>query len=242
MKQKVLVTGGAGYIGAHTVVELQEHGYEVVIIDDLSNSRIEVIDAIYKITGIKPKFEQLDLCDHSKLKGFFEKHKNILAAIHFAASKKVGESVAKPLKYYHNNLLSTIHLLQEMDKRNIKKFVFSSSCTVYGEPDESPVTEDAPLKPAISPYGSTKRICEEIIKDQTAISGLKAISLRYFNPIGAHPSTLIGSLPMNDSDNLMPAITQTAIGKRDVLKVYGNDYSTVDGSCIRDYIHVTDIA
>lgn len=240
--QTILVTGGTGYIGSHTVVELQEQGYDVVIIDDLSNSSIEVLDAICQITGTKPGFEQFDLCDNDKLTDFFNRYDNISSIIHFAACKAVGESVQYPLKYYRNNLLSLMNLLQAMSSHDIKNFVFSSSCTVYGEPDELPVTENTPLKPAVSPYGNTKRIGEEIIRDSTENSDINSISLRYFNPIGAHQSCLIGEVPSDSSDNLIPPITQTAIGKRESFNVYGNDYDTPDGSCIRDYIHVVDIA
>lgn len=240
--QPILVTGGTGYIGSHTVVELQEQGYDVIIIDDLSNSSIEVLDAICQITGTKPGFEQFDLCDNDKLTNFFNRYDNISSIIHFAACKAVGESVKYPLKYYRNNLLSLMNLLQAMNSHDIKNFVFSSSCTVYGEPDELPVTENTPLKPAVSPYGNTKRIGEEIIRDSTENSDINSISLRYFNPIGAHQSGLIGEIPSDSSDNLIPPITQTAIGKRESFNVYGNDYDTPDGSCIRDYIHVVDIA
>ena len=242
MKQRVLVTGGTGYIGSHTVVCLQEQGYDVVIIDNLSNSSIKVLDAICKITGIKPGFEQLDLCDNDKLTAFFKRHDNISSIIHFAAFKSVGESVQEPLKYYRNNLLSLLNLLQAMGNNDIKNIVFSSSCTVYGEPDELPVTETTPLKPAVSPYGNTKRICEDMIRESAETIGINGISLRYFNPIGAHSSALIGEAPSETSDNLIPPITQTAIGKRRSFEVYGNDYDTPDGSCIRDYIHVVDVA
>ncbi len=239
----VLVTGGTGYIGSHTVVELQQSGYEVVIVDNLSNSNIEVLDGITRITGIKPQFEQVDCCDYQKLADVFNKHKGIKAVIHFAASKAVGESVEKPLLYYRNNLQSLINLLEIMIANNAPNLVFSSSCTVYGQPDVLPVTEDAPVKPAMSPYGNTKQIDEEIIRD-TAYSGapLKSILLRYFNPIGAHPSAEIGELPIGVPQNLVPFITQTAIGLRKELSVFGKDYNTPDGSCIRDYINVVDLA
>ncbi len=240
---KILVTGGVGFIGSHTVVELQNAGFQVVIIDNLSNSNIEVLDRIEKITGIRPEFEQFNLCEEQKVIEFFKKHSDIKAAIHFAASKAVGESVAKPLLYYKNNLLSLVNLLNTMLQFNISNFVFSSSCTVYGQPDILPVTEEAPIKKAESPYGNTKQIGEEIIYD-TIVSNdsLKAICLRYFNPIGAHATSLIGEIPVGVPNNLMPFITQTAIGIRQQLKVYGNDYDTHDGTCIRDYIHVVDLA
>ena len=242
MAMKILVTGGTGYIGSHTVVELQQKGYEVVIIDNLSNSTKEVIYSIEKITGILPEFHEIDMCDETLTKKFFSKNKDISGVIHFAAFKAVGESMEQPLKYYHNNLSSLINLLKCMNEQKINNFVFSSSCTVYGQPDILPVKEDAPFKKAFSPYGHTKQICEEIIDRAARIYGLKAISLRYFNPIGAHESALIGELPIGIPNNLVPFITQTAIGKRDYLRVFGNDYNTTDGTCIRDYIHVVDIA
>ena len=243
MKKQVLVTGGTGYIGSHTVVELINEGFEVIIIDNLSNSKIEVLDGIEKIAGKRPIFEQFDLCDFNRLDLFFKKYPNLEAVIHFAAFKAVGESVDLPLKYYRNNLISLINLLEGMAKYNIPNFVFSSSCTVYGQPDILPVTEKAPIKKALSPYGNTKQISEEIIQDaQIPNKALKAISLRYFNPIGAHPTSLIGELPLGVPNNLVPFITQTAIGLRDELKVFGNDYNTPDGSCIRDYINVVDLA
>jgi UDP-glucose 4-epimerase len=243
MKKKILVTGGTGYIGSHTAVELIEDGFDVVIIDNLYNSEAEVIDRIEKITGVKPFLEVFDLCDAERLNNFFEKNRDIAAIIHFAAYKAVGESVNKPLEYYRNNLVSLMNLLEVMKKFSIPNMVFSSSCTVYGQPEILPVTEDTPSQPAISPYGNTKQIGEEIIKD-TTISGkdIKAISLRYFNPIGAHPSGLIGELPRGVPENLVPFITQTAIGLREVLRVFGNDYNTPDGSCIRDYLHVSDLS
>lgn len=243
MKKKILVTGGTGYIGSHTAVELINEGYEVVIVDNLYNSEAEVIDRIAQITGTKPHLEVFDLCDKEKVDGFFKKHDDISAIIHFAAYKAVGESVNKPLEYYRNNLLSLINLLEAMKAFNIPHFVFSSSCTVYGQPEKLPVTEDAPLQPATSPYGNTKQIGEQIIRDTVfSDNRLKAISLRYFNPIGAHPSALIGELPRGVPENLVPFITQTAIGLRKELKVFGNDYNTPDGSCIRDYLHVVDLA
>ncbi|MGD0340829.1 MAG: UDP-glucose 4-epimerase GalE [Bacteroidales bacterium] len=243
MKKRIIVTGGTGYIGSHTAVELIENGFEVILIDNLYNSEAVVADRIGKITGIRPHLEVFDICDGEKLKDFFRKNKNISAIIHFAAYKAVGESVNKPLEYYRNNLVSLINLLEEMCEYNITALVFSSSCTVYGQPEKLPVTEDAPIQPAISPYGNTKKICEEIIRDTVASNKkIKAISLRYFNPIGAHKSALIGELPRGVPENLVPFITQTAMGLRDELKVFGNDYNTPDGSCIRDYLHVVDLA
>jgi UDP-glucose 4-epimerase len=239
---KILVTGGTGYIGSHTVVELQQKGYEVIIVDNLSNSSESVLSSIEKISGKKPVFEKIDLTDDAAIISLFEKHKQIKGVIHFAAFKAVGESVENPLKYYHNNLYSLINLLICMKKAKIKPLVFSSSCTVYGEPDSLPVTEKAPIKAALSPYGNTKQICEEIIKDTLKTSDLQTVLLRYFNPIGAHNSALIGELPIGVPNNLVPYITQTAIGKRELLNVYGNDYPTPDGTCIRDYIHVVDLA
>jgi UDP-glucose 4-epimerase len=243
MKKKILVTGGTGYIGSHTSVELIEEGFDVVIIDNLYNSEAEVVERIEKITGIKPALTVFDLCDQDKLNNFFEKNRGIDAIIHFAAYKAVGESVIKPLEYYRNNLVSLMNLMDAMKKFSIPNMVFSSSCTVYGQPEKLPVTEDAPLQPAISPYGNTKKIGEEIIRD-TTVSGIdiRAISLRYFNPIGAHPTAIIGELPRGVPENLVPFITQTAIGLRDELKVFGNDYDTPDGSCIRDYLHVSDLS
>jgi UDP-glucose 4-epimerase len=243
MKKKILVTGGTGYIGSHTAVELINEGYEVVIVDNLYNSEAEVIDRIAQITGTKPHLEVFDLCNREKVDSFFTKNSDTSAIIHFAAYKAVGESVNKPLDYYRNNLLSLINLLEAMKAFNIPHFVFSSSCTVYGQPEKLPVTEDAPLQPATSPYGNTKQIGEQIIRDTVfSDNRLKAISLRYFNPIGAHPSALIGELPRGVPENLVPFITQTAIGLRKELKVFGNDYNTPDGSCIRDYLHVVDLA
>lgn len=243
MKRKILVTGGTGYIGSHTTVELIEKGFDVVIIDNLFNSEAEVIDRIGQITGTRPELEVFDLCDSERLNNFFKKHAGISGIIHFAAYKAVGESVNKPLEYYRNNLLTLINLLDAMRTFDIPGLVFSSSCTVYGQPEKLPVSENAPLQPATSPYGNTKQVCEEIIRDTAASnSKIKAISLRYFNPIGAHPSTLIGELPRGIPENLVPFITQTAYGLRDELKVFGNDYNTSDGSCIRDYLHVVDLA
>jgi len=243
MKKKILVTGGAGYIGSHTSVELIQEGFDVVIIDNLSNSEVEVVDRIHKITGVKPVLEVFDLCEKDRVDQFFSKNKDISAVIHFAAYKAVGESVNKPLDYYRNNLLSLVNILDSIKSNGICNFVFSSSCTVYGQPDRLPVTEISPLQPATSPYGNTKQIGESIIRDATVSDkNIKAISLRYFNPIGAHPSSLIGELPRGVPENLVPFITQTAIGLRDELKVFGNDYDTPDGSCIRDYLHVVDLA
>jgi UDP-glucose 4-epimerase len=243
MKKKILVTGGTGYIGSHTAVELINEGFDVVIIDNLYNSEAEVADSIHNITGFKPQLQVFDLCDKEKTDAFFIKNKDISAVIHFAAYKAVGESVNKPLDYYRNNLLSLVNLLSAMKQNGIPHFVFSSSCTVYGQPEKLPVTEDAPLQPATSPYGNTKQVGETIIRDTTiSDKNIKAISLRYFNPIGAHPSALIGELPRGVPENLVPYITQTAYGLRDELSVFGNDYDTPDGSCIRDYLHVVDLA
>ncbi|MGA9649985.1 MULTISPECIES: UDP-glucose 4-epimerase GalE [Pedobacter] len=238
---KILVTGGTGYIGSHTVVELHNAGYEVVIVDDLSNSSIKILDQIESIIGIKPEFHQFDLCDTQKVKDFAAKHTDITGIIHFAAFKAVGESVEKPLKYYRNNFFSLINLLEVFNK-NID-FVFSSSCTVYGQPDSLPVTEAEKVKPAESPYGNTKQIAEEILVETAAVTpALNIVALRYFNPVGAHKSALIGELPNGVPANLVPFITQSAIGKRGPIMVHGNDYSTPDGSAIRDYIHVVDLA
>lgn len=240
---KVLVTGGTGYIGSHTAVELINEGFEVVIVDNLSNSNIDVLNGIEKITGIRPAFENIDCVDYVSMDRMIEKHKDIDAIIHFAASKAVGESVEKPLLYYRNNLVSLINILQLMPIHKVKNMVFSSSCTVYGQPDVLPVTEQAPIKLAQSPYGNTKQIGEEIIHDTLhACADLKSIILRYFNPIGAHASAEIGELPNGVPNNLLPFITQTAIGMRKQLQVFGDDYNTPDGSCVRDYIHVVDLA
>lgn len=240
---KVLVTGGTGYIGSHTAVELINEGFEVIIVDNLSNSKIEVLNGIEKITGVRPAFENIDCVDYVALDRMFEKYKGISAIIHFAASKAVGESVEKPLFYYRNNLVSLINLLQLMPVHNVRNFVFSSSCTVYGQPDILPVTEDAPIKEALAPYGNTKQIGEEIIRDTAHANAFyRSIILRYFNPIGAHPSAEIGELPNGVPNNLLPFVTQTAIGIRKQLSVFGNDYNTPDGSCIRDYINVVDLA
>jgi UDP-glucose 4-epimerase len=239
---KVLVTGGTGYIGSHTVVELQEAGFDVVIADNLVNSDQEVVNSIGMITGIVPAFEKTDLSRPGQVKELFEKHPGLEAVIHFAALKAVGESVKMPLEYYRNNIFSLVNLLVTMKEFSVDKFVFSSSCTVYGQADTLPVREDSPLQEAESPYGNTKRIAEDILRDEVAAGDLRCISLRYFNPIGAHPSSLIGELPLGVPDNLVPYITQTAIGKRDKLKVFGNDYDTADGTPIRDYIHVVDLS
>ncbi len=242
MKQKILVTGGTGYIGSHTVVELQQSGYEIVIIDNLSNSNIEVLDGIEQITGVKPHFYQADCLDTAALRTIFSEH-NIVGIIHFAASKAVGESINKPLLYYRNNLVSLLNLLDLMIEFKVEPIVFSSSCTVYGQPDVLPVKESSPIKEALSPYGNTKQICEEIIRDTVhANKGINSIILRYFNPVGAHSSALIGELPNGVPQNLLPFITQTAIGIRKELSVFGDDYNTPDGSCIRDYINVVDLA
>jgi UDP-glucose 4-epimerase len=243
MKKKILVTGGTGYIGSHTTVELIEEGFDAIIIDNLCNSEADVVDRIHKITGIKPPLEVLDLCDQEKLDRFIQKHKDISAIIHFAAYKAVGESVNKPLDYYRNNLLSLVNMLEVMKRYGIPNLVFSSSCTVYGQPEKLPVNEDSPLQPATSPYGNTKQIGETIIRDTTVSDkNIKAISLRYFNPIGAHPSAQIGELPRGVPENLVPYLTQTGYGIREELKVFGDDYNTPDGSCIRDYLHVVDLA
>ncbi|MET2986572.1 UDP-glucose 4-epimerase GalE [Aureibaculum conchae] len=239
---KILVTGGLGYIGSHTVVELQNEGFEVVIIDDLSNTTIEVLDKITSITGKKPLFEKLDLKDKASIQQFFAKHENIRGVIHFAASKAVGESVEEPLKYYHNNISTLIYLLEEMTVHKVNNFIFSSSCTVYGQADVMPITESAPFKTAESPYGNTKQIGEEIISDSSKVSDLKAIALRYFNPIGAHETAKIGELPIGVPQNLIPYVTQTAAGIRQELSVFGGDYPTPDGTAVRDYIHVVDLA
>lgn len=242
MAKKILVTGGTGYIGSHTVVELQQAGYEVVIIDNLSNSNIDVLDGITKITGIRPLFYEMDCIDKDGLKSLFNDY-SFDGIIHFAASKAVGESVQKPLMYYQNNIVSLINLLELMPDHKVKGVVFSSSCTVYGEPDKNPIDENAPIKPATSPYGNTKQINEEIIQDFVHSGApIKSIILRYFNPVGAHPSGEIGELPIGVPQNLVPYITQTGIGIRQQLSVFGDDYNTPDGSCIRDFINVVDLA
>ena len=240
---RILVTGGTGYIGSHTVVELINSGYDVVVVDNLSNSNVDVLSGIEQITGVHPDFENIDCMDYTSMDHLFEKYTDIEAVIHFAASKAVGESVEKPLLYYRNNISSLISVLELMKAHNVRNIVFSSSCTVYGQPDVLPVDETAPIKPALSPYGNTKQINEEIIRDVShADKDLRAILLRYFNPIGAHPSALIGELPNGVPQNLLPYVTQTAAGLRPELKVFGDDYNTPDGSCIRDYIYVVDLA
>ncbi|MDI1316390.1 UDP-glucose 4-epimerase GalE [Flavobacterium sp.] len=239
---KILVTGGLGFIGSHTVVELQNEGFEVVAIDNLSNSSIEVLDGIEKITGKKPIFENIDLRDKSAVQNFFKAHHNVAGVIHFAASKAVGESVENPLLYYENNINSLVYLLQELINLPDANFIFSSSCTVYGQAERMPITENAAVQPANSPYGNTKQIGEEIITDVAKVANINSILLRYFNPIGAHASGEIGELPIGVPQNLVPFITQTASGVRKELSVYGNDYPTPDGTCIRDYIHVVDLA
>jgi UDP-glucose 4-epimerase len=243
MKKKILVTGGTGYIGSHTSVELIKEDFDVIIVDNLYNSEADVVDKIQMITGVKPLLDVFDLCDQVKLDSFIQRNRDISAIIHFAAYKAVGESVNKPLEYYRNNLFSLVNLLDIMKRYGIPDLVFSSSCTVYGQPEKLPVTEDAPLQPATSPYGNTKQIGESIIRDTTfSDKKIRAISLRYFNPIGAHPSALIGELPRGIPENLVPYITQTGYGLREELKVFGDDYDTPDGSCIRDYLHVVDLA
>ncbi len=239
---KILVTGGTGYIGSHTVVELQNAGFDVVIVDALYNSKAEVVDHIAEITGTKPEFEVFDLTDRQKTDDFFKRHQDLVGVIHFAAHKAVGDSVQHPIKYYRNNLDSLMNIIEGMNTYGIPNLVFSSSCTVYGQADILPVSESAPIKKAESPYGNTKQIAEEIIADTVHVSKLRAIALRYFNPIGAHDSGLIGELPNGVPDNLLPYITQTAYGIREQLKVFGDDYNTPDGTPIRDYIHVVDLA
>ncbi|WP_046755045.1 UDP-glucose 4-epimerase GalE [Kordia jejudonensis] len=241
--KKILVTGGLGYIGSHTVVELQTAGFEVIIIDNLSNASVKVLDGIESITGIRPEFEELDLRDKQATISFFQKHQNIAGIIHFAASKAVGESVENPLLYYENNISTLVTVLQQIQHQENIAFIFSSSCTVYGQAEKMPISENAPIQQAFSPYGNTKQIGEEILQDTAKIAkGLQVISLRYFNPIGAHASVAIGELPDGVPQNLVPFITQTAIGLRKQLAVFGNDYPTEDGTCIRDYIHVVDLA
>ena len=243
MKERILVTGGTGYIGSHTVVELQNSGYDVVIVDNLSNSNADVVDNIEAVSGIRPAFEKVDCLDYKALEAVFAKYDGIKGIIHFAASKAVGESVQKPLLYYRNNLVSLINVLELMPAYGVEGIIFSSSCTVYGQPDHLPVTEQAPIKKAESPYGNTKQVNEEIIRDTVASgSPISAILLRYFNPIGAHPSALLGELPNGVPQNLVPYITQTAIGIRPQLSVFGDDYNTPDGSCIRDFINIVDLA
>ncbi|RZJ67242.1 MAG: UDP-glucose 4-epimerase GalE [Flavobacterium sp.] len=239
---KILVTGGLGFIGSHTVVELQNEGFEVVIIDNLSNSSEKVMDGIVAISGKKPVFEKLDLREKASVQDFFARHSDVSGVIHFAASKAVGESVENPLLYYENNINTLVYLLQELSKKPEAHFIFSSSCTVYGQAEKMPITEDASVQPAASPYGNTKQIGEEIIADVTKVTNINAILLRYFNPIGAHPSAEIGELPIGVPQNLVPFITQTGMGLRQQLSVYGDDYPTSDGTCVRDYIHVVDLA
>ena len=241
--RKILVTGGLGYIGSHVVVELQNKGFEVVIADDLSNSSLDTLDRIKDITGISPVFNKIDLKEKQSVVELFVKHRDIHGVIHFAASKAIGESVNDPLKYYENNIHSLVYLLQEISKLPTQKLIFSSSCTVYGQADELPITEQAPLKEPESPYGNTKKVGERIIKDTcSANKSLNTIALRYFNPIGAHKSSNIGEWPIGTPQNLVPFVTQTGIGLRDRLAIFGNDYPTPDGTCIRDYIHVVDLA
>jgi len=242
MAEKVLVTGGLGYIGSHTVVELMAQGHEVVIIDNLNNTREDVLDRIAQITGKAPTYYKGDVCEAGDLEEIFSAHPDIQSVIHFAAYKAVGESVEKPLEYYRNNVGGLVTLVGQMNKANIERIVFSSSCTVYGDTDQSPVDESTAIAHAASPYGNTKIICEDILRDQSAATSLNVVSLRYFNPIGAHPSALIGELPLGVPNNLVPYITQTAAGVREQLTVFGEDYNTPDGTCIRDYIHVVDLA
>lgn len=239
---KIVVTGGLGFIGSHTVVELQNEGFEVVAIDNLSNSSESVLDGIFNITGKKPIFEKMDLRDKASVQNFFKKHTDVAGVIHFAASKAVGESVENPLLYYENNINTLVYLLQELKELPVANFIFSSSCTVYGQADEMPITENSSVKAAMSPYGNTKQVGEEIINDVANVTDLNAVLLRYFNPIGAHETAEIGELPLGVPLNLVPYITQTAIGLRKELSVNGNDYPTIDGTCVRDYIHVVDLA
>ncbi|MFE3866871.1 UDP-glucose 4-epimerase GalE [Flavobacterium sp. LS2P90] len=239
---KILVTGGLGFIGSHTVVELQNEGFEVLVVDNLSNTSLSVLDGIEAITGKIPAFEKLDLREKDKVQDFFKRHHDIFGVIHFAASKAVGESVENPLLYYENNINTLVYVLQELEKKPEASFIFSSSCTVYGQAEKMPITEDASIQTAMSPYGNTKQIGEEIITDVVKVSNINAILLRYFNPIGAHPSAEIGELPIGVPQNLVPFITQTGFGLRKELSVYGDDYPTPDGTCIRDYIHVVDLA
>ena len=239
---KIVVTGGLGFIGSHTVVELQNEGFEVVAIDNLSNSSESVLDGIFNITGKKPIFEKMDLRDKASVQNFFKKHDDVAGVIHFAASKAVGESVENPLLYYENNINALVYVLQELANLPTANFIFSSSCTVYGQAEKMPITEDASIQPAASPYGNTKQIGEEIINDVAKVTNINSILLRYFNPIGAHPSAEIGELPIGVPQNLVPFITQTGIGLREKLSVYGDDYPTSDGTAVRDYIHVVDLA
>ncbi|MCZ8167815.1 MAG: UDP-glucose 4-epimerase GalE [Flavobacterium sp.] len=239
---KIVVTGGLGFIGSHTVVELQNQGFEVIALDNLSNSSVDVLEGIERITGKKPVFEQIDLREKAAVQDFFQRHKDVSGVIHFAASKAVGESVENPLLYYENNLNALVYVLQSLAALPQANFIFSSSCTVYGQAKQMPITEDASVQPAISPYGNTKQIGEEIITDTAKVTGINAILLRYFNPIGSHPTAEIGELPLGVPQNLVPFITQTAIGLREKLSVFGDDYPTPDGTAIRDYIHVVDLA
>ena len=239
---KVVVTGGLGFIGSHTVVELQNEGFDVVVIDNLSNADEKVLDGIFNITGKKLLFENMDLRDKIAVQNFFIKYNDVVGVIHFAASKAVGESVENPLLYYENNINTLVYVLQELQKLPTANFIFSSSCTVYGQAEKMPIMESTPIQKALSPYGNTKQIGEEIIIDAAKVTNLNAVLLRYFNPIGAHPSNEIGELPLGVPQNLVPFITQTAIGLREKLSVYGNDYATPDGTAVRDYIHVVDVA
>ena len=239
---KILVTGGLGFIGSHTVVELQNEGFEVVVIDNLSNTSLKVLNGIQNITGVKPAFEKIDLREKDKVQDFFKRHQDVAGVIHFAASKAVGESVENPLLYYENNISALIYLLQELQQKPEANFIFSSSCTVYGQAETMPITENASIQTAMSPYGNTKQIGEEIITDTAKVTNINAILLRYFNPIGSHPSAEIGELPLGVPQNLVPFITQTGFGLRKELAVYGDDYPTPDGTAIRDYIHVVDLA
>ena len=239
---KVLVTGGLGFIGSHTVVELQNEGFEVIIIDNLSNTSLSVLDGIKNITNKVPQYENLDLREKEKVQDFFIRHQDISGVIHFAASKAVGESVENPLLYYENNVNGLVYVLQQLQQKPEANFIFSSSCTVYGQAEKMPITEDAALQQAISPYGNTKAIGEEIITDTAKVTNINAILLRYFNPIGSHPSAEIGELPQGVPQNLVPFINQTGFGLRKELAVYGNDYPTPDGTAVRDYIHVVDLA
>lgn len=239
---KILVTGGLGFIGSHTVVELQQAGHEAVIVDDLSNTTADVQERIASITGKNAEFVELDLKDKKAVMDFFANHKDLDGVIHFAAYKAVGESVHKPLEYYENNFGSLVHILQGMRDNNLDNLIFSSSCTVYGETNDLPITEDSPVVEALSPYGNTKQVGEEILKDAIRAHGFNVVSLRYFNPIGAHPTAKIGELPLGVPLNLVPYVTQTAVGLREQLSVFGSDYETRDGTCVRDYIHVVDVA
>ena len=239
---KIVVTGGLGFIGSHTVVELQNEGFEVIAIDNLSNSSESVLDGIFNITGKKPIFEKIDLRDKVAVQNFFKKYQDVAGVIHFAASKAVGESVENPLLYYENNINALVYILQELKELPSANFIFSSSCTVYGQAEKMPITEDASFQPAMSPYGNTKQIGEEIITDTAKVTNINSILLRYFNPIGSHPSAEIGELPLGVPQNLVPFITQTAIGLREKLSVFGSDYPTPDGTAVRDYIHVVDLA